>query len=186
MFKAGKKYFKSSEEFVSMLLGLAIMVVVVSLIFNFVQRKNGTVEIPGASDITLSEEAIKQKQEEENSYTVVKGDNLWKIAEKKYNDGYAWSKIAKANNLKNASILYVGQKLKMPIIEPVVALTDKVDNKIDQGSDYKVVRNDNLWKIAVRAYGDGYKWVNIWQENKAIIPHAGLLEIGMTIKIPTL
>ncbi|MFA6185172.1 MAG: LysM peptidoglycan-binding domain-containing protein [Candidatus Shapirobacteria bacterium] len=186
MFKAGKKYFKSSEEFVSMLLGLAIMVVVVSLIFNFIQRKNGTVEIPGASDITLSEEAIKQKQEEENSYTVVKGDNLWKIAEKKYNDGYAWSKIAKANNLKNASILYVGQKLKMPIIEAVIASTDKVDNKIDQGSDYKVVKNDNLWKIAVKAYGDGYKWVNIWQENKAIIPHAGLLEIGMTIKIPTL
>jgi len=189
MFKAGKKYFKSSEEFVSMLLGLAIMVVIVSLIFNFIQRKKGTVEIPGANDITLSEEAIKQKQEEENSYTVVKGDNLWKIAEKKYNDGYAWSKIAKANNLKNASVLYVGQKLKMPAVETSITSapkTDQVAQKIDQGSDYKVVRNDNLWKIAVSAYGDGYKWVNIWKENKAIIPHAGLLEIGMTIKIPKL
>jgi nucleoid-associated protein YgaU len=192
MFKAGKKYFKSSEEFVSMLLGLAIMVVVVSLIFNFVQRKKGTVEIPGASDITLSEEAIKQKQEEENSYTVVKGDNLWKIAEKKYNDGYAWSKIAKANNLKNASILYAGQKLKMPVIEKTAVvektniITAITNTTIEPGTDYKVVRNDNLWKIAVNAYGDGYKWVNIWKENKAIIPHAGLLEIGMTIKIPKL
>ena len=187
MFKAGKKYFKSSEELVSMLLGLAIMVVIVSLIFNFVQRKKGTVEIPGASDITLSEEAIKQKQEEENSYTVVKGDNLWKIAENKYNDGYAWSKIAKANNLKNASILYAGQKLKMPVIETtkITATVTKTDNKIDQG-EYKVVRNDNLWKIAVRAYGDGYKWTNIWQENKAVIRSPGLLEIGMIIKIPKL
>jgi len=189
MFKAGKKYFKSSEELVSMLLGLAIMVVIVSLIFNFFQRSKGTVEIPGANDITLSEEAIKQKQEEENSYVVVKGDNLWKIAENKYNDGYAWTKIAKENNLKNASILYVGQKLKMPIIDTAVtpnSTSISAVDKVDQGSDYKVVKNDNLWKIAINAYGDGYKWVNIWNENKAIIPHAGLLEIGMTIKIPKL
>ncbi len=186
LIKAGKKYIKSSEELVSMLLGLAIVVVVVSLIFNFVQRKKGTVEIPGASDITLSEEAIKEKQEQ-GFYTVVKGDNLWRIAEKKYNNGYAWAKIAKENNLKNASVIYVGQKLKMPVIETVVAINaneNKTNNGIEQGTDYKVVKNDSLWKIAVSAYGDGNKWTVIYQENKAIIPHAGLLEIGMTIKIP--
>lgn len=197
--KAGKKYIKSSEELISMLLGLAIVIVTVSLIFNFVQRKKGTVEIPGANDISLSEEAIKQKQEEENTYTVEKGDSLWKIAVKKYNDGYAWTKIAKENNLKNVSVLYAGQKLKMPVIETTIAskeassststsisATTKADNKIEPGTDYKVARNDSLWKIAVRAYNDGYKWTNIWKENKAIIPHAGLLEIGMTIKIPKL
>jgi len=190
LIKAGKKYIKSSEELVSMLLGLAIMVVVVVLIFNFVQMKKGTVEIPGANDVTLSEEAIKQKQEEENIYIVVKGDNLWKIAEKKYNDGYAWTKIAKENNLRNASVITVGQKLKMPVVEKTATIekisNNSVTNKIGQGTDYVVVKGDNLWKIAVNAYGDGYKWTNIYQENKAIIPHAGLLEIGMTIKIPQL
>lgn len=185
LIKAGKKYIKSSEELVSMLLGLAIVIVVISLIFNFVQRKKGTVEIPGSNDISLSEDAIRAKQEEENTYTVVSGDNLWKIAEKKYNDGYAWTKIAKENNLKNASVIVAGQKLKMPVMEKVVAI-DKAENKIDQGSDYKVIKGDNLWKIAVNAYGDGYKWTTIYQENKAIIPHAGLLEIGMTVKIPKL
>ena len=189
LIKAGKKYIKSSEELVSMLLGLAIVVVIVSLVFNFVQRKKGTVEIPGANDISLSEEAIKAKQEEANTYTVVKGDNLWKIAQKRYNDGYAWTKIAKENNLKNASVITAGQKLKMPVIEKTASIEkvdDKVANKIDQGTDYKVVRGDSLWKIAVNAYGDGYKWTTIYQENKAIIPHAALLEIGMTIKIPKL
>ena len=189
LIKAGKKYIKSSEELVSMLLGLAIVVVIVSLVFNFIQRKKGTVEIPGSNDISLSEEAIKQKQEEENTYTVVKGDNLWKIAEKRYNDGYAWTKIAKENNLKNASVITAGQKLKMPVIEKTASIEkadDKVANKIEQGTDYKVVKGDNLWKISVNAYGDGYKWTSIYQENKAIIPHAGLLEIGMTIKIPKL
>ncbi|MDD4026965.1 MAG: LysM peptidoglycan-binding domain-containing protein [Candidatus Shapirobacteria bacterium] len=186
LIKAGKKYIKSSEELVSMLLGLAIVVVVVSLIFNFVQRKKGSVEIPGEANIVLSDEAIKQKQEENGVYIVEKGDSLWKIAEKKYNDGYSWTKIAKENNLKNVSVLYVGQKLKMSVDETVIT-TSKIDtnNKIDQG-DYKVVRNDNLWNIAVRAYGDGYKWTDIWQENKAIIRNPSLLEIGMMIKIPKL
>lgn len=187
LIKAGKKYIKSSEELVSMLLGLAIMVVVVVLIFNFVQRKKGTVEIPGANDVVLSEDAIKEKQSKENLYVVEKGDNLWKIAEKRYNDGYAWTKIAKENNLKNPGVLYVGQELKMPVIEQTVTTT-KISsssvNTIDQGVDYKVVKGDSLWKIAVRAYGDGYKWTVIYQENKAIIPRANGLEIGMTIKIP--
>lgn len=188
LIKAGKKYIKSSEEVVSMLLGLAIVVVVVSLIFNFVQRKKGTVEIPGATDISLSEQAIKDKQESEGIYVVEKGDSLWKIAEKKYNDGYTWTKIAKENNLKNASIVYVGQKLKMPVVEvktTIAAATNNSVNKIEVG-EYKVVKNDNLWKIAVRAYGDGYKWTNIYQENKAKLNSPGLLEIGMVLNIPKL
>ena len=189
LIKAGKKYIKSSEELVSMLLGLAIMVVVVVLIFNFVQRKKGTVEIPGTNDVVLSENAIKEKQDKENSYTVQKGDNLWKIAVKRYNDGYAWTKIAKENNLKNPGMLYTGQELKMPVIEQktetkISTNTNTSVNTIDQGADYKVARGDSLWKIAVKAYGDGYKWTTIYQENKAIIPHANGLEIGMTIKIP--
>jgi len=185
LIKAGKKYIKSLEELVSMLLGLAIIVVIVALIFNFVQRGKGTVSIPGVNDVTLSEEAIKQKQEEENIYTVAEGDSLWKIADKKYNNAYTWTEIAKENNIKNVSILYVGQKLKMPTIEKTVTIENDV-NKIEQGTDYKVVKGDNLWKIAVNVYGDGYKWTSIYQENKAIISDAGLLEIGMTIKVPKL
>lgn len=181
LIKAGKKYIKSSEELVSMLLGLAIVVVIVSLIFNFVQRKKGTIGVPGSTNINLSEN-IGEKSGE---YVVKKGDSLWKIAESQYNDGYIWVRIAKENNIKNVSIIYTGQKLKMPVMEAKIVAATKTENKIDQG-EYKVVRNDSLWKIAVRAYGDGYKWTKIWQENKAAISNPGLLEIGMTIKIPKL
>lgn len=188
LIKAGKQYIKSSEELVSMLLGLAIVIVVVSLIFNFVQRKKGTVEIPGATNINLSDEAIRDKQENEGVYVVEKGDNLWKIAEKRYNDGYAWTKIAKENNLKNVSVIYVGQKLKMPALEvktKIVAVANDSNSKIEAG-EYKVVRGDNLWKISVRAYGDGYKWVNVYKENKAKLNSPNLLEIGMVLNIPKL
>jgi LysM repeat protein len=37
-------------------------------------------------------------------------------------------------------------------------------------STYEVVEGDNLWQIAVRAYGDGYKWVEIAEANNLSNP----------------
>jgi nucleoid-associated protein YgaU len=47
-------------------------------------------------------------------YTVVKGDCLWKIALSVYANGYKWVDIAKANNLKNPSIIHPGNKFILP------------------------------------------------------------------------
>jgi nucleoid-associated protein YgaU len=187
-----KKYFKSTEEMVSMFLGLVIVVVVVGLIFNFFQKRKGDVQVPGVSNFKITEEIGNKEnnQEEQNIYEVAKGDNLWKIAQTKYNDGYAWSKIATANNLKNPSSLEVGQKLILPKVEQKEVITQnkitKDSNTITAGSEYKVVRGDNLWKISVRAYSDGYQWTKIYQANKSKIRTPGKLEIGMTLTIPSL
>jgi len=187
-----KKYFKSTEEVVSMFLGLVIVVVVVGLIFNFFQRKKGNVDIPGSNNIELTESSgssLKPGELKNGEYIVAKGDSLWKIAQKNYNDGYKWNEIAKANNLKNPSNIEVGQKLVMPSLEKKEVLTSGADNKgnttITTG-EYKVVKGDNLWKIAVRAYGDGYQWTKIWQANKAKLVSPNGLEIGMLLTIPSL
>jgi nucleoid-associated protein YgaU len=42
------------------------------------------------------------------SYTVVKGDSLWKIAQARCNNPYAWSSIAKQNKLENPSLIHSG------------------------------------------------------------------------------
>jgi len=184
-----KKYFKSTEEVVSMFLGLVIVIVVGSLIFNYFQKTKGSVDIPGSTDITLIDGGEKLFSKEEKVYEVVKGDNLWKIAVKEYGDGYAWTKIAAANNLKNASVIGVGQKIVLPKIETkeMVSKSDNLDtSSISQGSEYKVVRGDSLWKIAVRAYGDGYQWTKIWQENRSKLVNPNGLEIGMMLNIPKL
>lgn len=39
------------------------------------------------------------------------------------------------------------------------------DQKIT-GKTYKIAHGDDLWEIAVRAYGDGYRWVDIASANK--------------------
>ncbi len=47
-------------------------------------------------------------------YTVVVGDSLWKISLKLYGDGYRWTDIAKANNLKNPDLIHPGNVFVIP------------------------------------------------------------------------
>lgn len=49
---------------------------------------------------------------ESKIYTVVKGDNLWKIAVAQCDgNGYAWSAIARENKLTNPGVIYADTKL---------------------------------------------------------------------------
>lgn len=177
-----RKYFKSTEEIVSMFLGLVIVVVIVGLIFNFFQRKKGNITIPGSTDVEISQSVVENIGS--NEYVVKKGDNLWKIAVLSYNDGYKWSQIAKENNLKNPSSIEIGQKLILPKITNITETIE--NNSIMVGSEYKVVKGDSLWKIAVKVYGDGYQWTKIWQANKLKINNPNELEIGMMLTMPSL
>ena len=145
-----------------------------------------------------------------NVWTVQKGESLWSIAEKKYNSGYNWVDIARANNLSDPSSIHAGDKLKLPSVKSneqtiaTVKTDDEENSKTVQkittqpepttkpavkpntvgtnqlvkitGNTYDVVRGDNLWNIAVRAYGDGYRWADIAKANGLTNPrviHAG-------------
>ena len=46
-------------------------------------------------------------------HTVVRGDTLWTICKKNYNDGNRCWDLAKKNNIKNANLIFPGQKLRM-------------------------------------------------------------------------
>jgi len=48
------------------------------------------------------------------TYTVKKGDTLYGIAKKKYNDGKQWQKIASANPGLSPTSLKVGQTITLP------------------------------------------------------------------------
>jgi len=189
-----RKYFSSSEEVISMFLGLVIVVVVGGLIFNYFQKNKGIINVPGSSDeVVLNENMSNGKS---GDYEVAKGDNLWKIAVEKYGNGYAWTEIAKANNLKNPSSLEAGQKLVIPEkvlvngkeigLAETTTIVSNNNSLVAPGTEYIVTKGDNLWKIAVKAYGDGYQWTKIWQENKSKLPNANGLEIGMKLAIPKL
>ncbi len=47
-------------------------------------------------------------------YIVVSGDSLWAIAKKYYGNGSKYNRIVEANNIKNPSLIYPGQRLVIP------------------------------------------------------------------------
>ena len=50
------------------------------------------------------------------TYTVVRGDSLWKIAQKQLGSGKKWTELYEANKstIKNPSLIYIGQTLVIP------------------------------------------------------------------------
>jgi LysM repeat protein len=66
-------------------------------------------------------------------HTVVKGDNLWSIAERAWGGrGYFWPVLAEANNVPNPNLILVGQMLVIPCLcdLPVLAKKPMPVNKI--------------------------------------------------------
>lgn len=51
-------------------------------------------------------------------YTVHAGDTLWSIAERCYEDGHQWPRLAEANPLAQAGVLYEGMRLEVPARTP--------------------------------------------------------------------
>jgi len=169
---------KSAEEMVSMFLGLVIVMVVFGLVVNFFQKRKGSVSVPGV-ETAMETENGNEMMAGGDVYVVEAGDSLWKIAEKHYNSGYKWVEIVEENNLENPGMLAVGQELSLPELTVEVVQTETIE-----GDSYMVVKGDNLWEIAVKAYGDGYSWTKIWEANRNVLNSPGLLEIGMSLELP--
>ena len=58
--------------------------------------------------------AAPQEKKGEGAYTVAKGDTLWGICRRYYGDGQLAWKLAEANGIKNANLIYPGQTVRLP------------------------------------------------------------------------
>jgi len=170
--KLDRSIFSSPRSYVALVYGALTVLVLLLLTFATVKFVTNKVTL------SIGNDGISTKTVSE--YVVQEGDTLWSISEKTYSDGYSWTEIAKANNIKNPSELTKGQKLILPTVsdarvEESVAKTS-VQNVVEKASDkitgayYTVQEGDSLWTIAVRAYGDGYKWVDIANRNNLSSP----------------
>ena len=197
------RQFKWGESYTSLLLGIFVVIIIALFIISFV-RNRGSLDEGNQSQISSDKTEAQSEDTEKKEgsgassqrpqlYTVVAGDDLWKIAQRLYKSGYNWVDIARVNNLKNPDMLVIGTKLKIPDVKPVsidkntsidkAGAMKKINGSISiKESSYSVKKGDYLWDIAVRAYGDGYKWVEIARANKLVNPN--YIHSGNVLKIP--
>ncbi len=62
--------------------------------------------------------------------------------------------------------------------------TKKYEPKVKSYETYTVKKGDTLWRIAKKYYGNGAKYIKIYNANKNIIKNPNKLTIGWKIKIP--
>jgi len=177
---------KESETAISMSLGIIVLVLVGALIYRYfrninVNKKNGVEETPEK----IEESQTVATPEEKNlpqKYLVQEGDTLWKISEKFYGYGYNWVDIAKANKIQNPNQIEKGEELEIPDVPVRKPVAQKSNIKTIEGDTYQVVKGDTLWEISVRAYQDGFRWVEIAKANKLANPN--LIHPGNVLIIP--
>lgn len=207
-----------AENIISVVLGLAVVLVIGSMIINAIKGRNNIQQETKAPETT-------QEQVAQNTHTVAEGETLWSIAEKYYNDGFKWVMIQKANNLTTDSV-EVGTKLVIPekdsaqvaqaetqktetpaenptptsaVVTIVVTKapelaevgstgpsgnTEATGQTLSASTDkqYTVKEGDTLWAIAVAKYNDGYRWVDIAKANSLVNPD--VIHPGNTFILP--
>ena len=183
LLKQWLKKFRLNESILSMALGALVVVVVGILIFNYFAKTDAGVEVePISSDVA---EIVPVEMEGETpaglprKHVVATGEHLWSIAEKYFGSGYNWIDIAQTNKLQKPNLLIIDQELT---ITQVTARKITIQPMPRPGKTYSVQLGDSLWSLAVKAYGDGFKWLEIAQANNLSQPD--LIEVGQEIKIP--
>lgn len=191
---------KWGESYTSLLLG--IVVVIVAVLFGVsifrqskhLQQTTSLSTSPAAVvTATPTPESNPKTVNGQKMYTVQAGDDLWSISEKFYNSGYNWIDIAKANNLTSPSQIFSGNELIIPSVTPIIAqvspsptITKQQPNAATEqaitSNTYTVQKGDDLWNIAVRAYGNGYRWSDIAKANNLTNP--SLIFSGNVLTIP--
>ncbi len=192
------KFFKLNENTISTVMGGIVVVVIAGLIFNYFRTAN--LKSWQGSLLTEQEAAnsanILNNDKIVTTYKVVKGDDLWHIAEKFYRSGYNYVDIMKENMIKDDGVIVAGQELKIPKVdakkitvvevkETVVKVETKPTTTIAVG-EYVTQQGDSYWSIAVRAYGDGFQWPKIYWANKTIFANPDVIFVNAKITIPAL
>lgn len=110
-------------------------------------------------------------------HRVQPGDDLWSLAERYYDDGRAWRRIAAANPdllTGGPDRLQVGWNLIIPGGQEASSRTDTVT----------VRRGDTLSAIAHRELGEASRWTELFAANRAVLGDPDELAVGIELVLP--
>ncbi len=107
---------EKNQSYLNLILGALIIIVLGVLIFNYFNKPTEEPGDIGPSQQVTDEQGDVTRESLPGKYTVKKGDTLFLIAQKYYNDGEKYPMIMSENNLKSDSI-EAGQELTIPKVE---------------------------------------------------------------------
>jgi len=125
-------------------------------------------------------------------YVVQPGDDLWSLAERFAGGGENWRSIAAANDtavLDPGVELAPGTMLMVPggaAVEPqgASAVPLRFDEPVRPDSGVTVEPGDTLWGLSEANLGDGLRWPEIYDANRASINDPNLIYPGETLIMP--
>ncbi len=120
-------------------------------------------------------QAIEKAKSANASYTVMRGDYLWKIAKNPdvYGNPFAWVRLWTANRdiIKDPNLIYPGQILNV--------------HRVAGPNEYVVKKGEFLYKIAKEALGNPFKWQQIYEANKSVIgDNPAVIFPHMVLRLP--
>lgn len=104
---------ENRNALLNVILGILIVIIVAVLIFNYFNRAKD-LGPSSNTDATTTTQGDVTKENLPGNYTVKAGDTLFTIAEKYYDSGWEYTRIADANNLTNENNISEGQVLMIP------------------------------------------------------------------------
>lgn len=108
------------------------------------------------------------------SYSVVRGDYLWKISamSEHYGDGTKWMRIYSVNHdqIDDPDLIFPNQVFNVPL-------------NIDL-NQYLVEKGDFLYGIAEALYNDPFKWRELYEVNKALVEDPNYIVPNMILTVP--
>lgn len=188
-----------NERFPNFLLGLTVVALVILIGSMFFQNKEiSSLNFPQSINKLFGGKTDLPDQTVTRSYTVKKGDSLWSIAEEAYGSGYNAYDLAELNNISDANVLNEGVVLKLPALEPKDPTRGEIagggyttkaetpqalQNEIlKPGQTHKIIEGESLWSIALKLYGNPYKWVELQAANPKIT-NPNLIYAGDTLNL---
>lgn len=152
------------------------------------------------SDVKVNGVAIDKKAEyllATNDFIIAGGDGYTMLADFKVENEFGsiedvlleYLKEKGTINQESANrIKIVGLNAEVPEVTetPEVTEVPEVTDTEDESSEdstYVVQKGDNLWKIAVKLFGDAGKWKKIYEWNKDTIKNPNLIYIGQELRI---
>jgi nucleoid-associated protein YgaU len=154
--------------------------------------ENPSIGVPApAQPVAYPRGTSASPKESNRTHVVAQGETFVSIARAVYGDGRYYQAIVDANPSVTPERLKPGMTIQLPPDSQVKESRKSskaaaaASSSASDGKTYTVQKDDSLYRIAKKLYGNGEKSADLYEANKQVIgPDSTRLKIGMVLTLP--